>query len=196
MELLRPNILTFSSFDANSDSIPSFNLWYSWSDKRTQMIKCYFWTHTCLISAEFFACDGMFSDRHGSHANMDEQARQTDSDSTTTCNKTCSFQDDMAAADDQHLIFIITFYTEEGFTGQIKQRQREMGRIPSHILSNQTVKVMHKGQLLAFCQVTVKLTMSPLISVSLAPPPLKQNTNVESPFQSPLLFIDLHLVAK
>lgn len=48
----KPNVLTFSSFEANRDSIPSFNLWYSWSDEMNERLKCYFWTPTCLMSAE------------------------------------------------------------------------------------------------------------------------------------------------
>lgn len=45
------SVLTFSSLEANRDSIPSFNLWYSWSDQINGTLPCYF--HTRLVTAEF-----------------------------------------------------------------------------------------------------------------------------------------------
>lgn len=47
------SVLTFSSLEANRDSIPSFNLWYSWSDQINGTLKCYFRVHTRLVTAEF-----------------------------------------------------------------------------------------------------------------------------------------------
>lgn len=47
------SVLTFSSLEANRDSIPSFNLWYSWSDQIHGTLKCYFCIHTRLVTAEF-----------------------------------------------------------------------------------------------------------------------------------------------
>lgn len=33
------DFITFSSFEANKDSIPTFNLWYSWSNKEDKGVK-------------------------------------------------------------------------------------------------------------------------------------------------------------
>lgn len=81
------SVLTFSSLEANRDSIPSFNLWYSWSDQINGRENVIFALTLASWPLNFLACDGMFSDRRDSHANMDEQAEQTDSDSTTTCDE-------------------------------------------------------------------------------------------------------------
>lgn len=36
-------LFTFSSFEANKDSIPTFSLWYSWSnEEKRPLLKCYF----------------------------------------------------------------------------------------------------------------------------------------------------------
>lgn len=49
----RPSsVLTFSSLEANRDSIPSFNLWYSWSDRTNGTLACYFRVRTHLPTAE------------------------------------------------------------------------------------------------------------------------------------------------
>lgn len=47
---------TFSSFEANKDSIPAFNLWYSWSnEEKKEALKALFLTHSYLMSCEFEA---------------------------------------------------------------------------------------------------------------------------------------------
>lgn len=46
-------LFTFSSFDANKDSIPTFSLWYSWSNKVKGGIKAGIQTGSRLMSCEF-----------------------------------------------------------------------------------------------------------------------------------------------
>lgn len=55
--VFKPNVLTFSSFEANRDSIPSFNLWYSWSDEiniifglRLMSAKIFWHVTECLVT--------------------------------------------------------------------------------------------------------------------------------------------------
>lgn len=153
-----------------------------WQNKR--VVKMLFLdSHLPHVLWNFLACDGMFSDRHDSHANMDKRAKPSDNDSTTTCKANLQLSEWYGCCWQQHcfllhLILTITFYIKKGFPRQIKQthRVKEMVQLLFHILSNLMVKVMQKGQLLALSgnwEANYVMPMSQVISAGLATWPLK-----------------------
>lgn len=70
---------TFSSFEANRVSIPTFSLWYSWSVREKQGIKILFCIHSNLMWWIWFDV----GNGPDSHANMNKQAKRIHTDTTT-----------------------------------------------------------------------------------------------------------------